>query len=276
MKTNYHHRNSFGRPRPAYGIYVTCIIAFIIVWIFHSFFSSLVYTAARPLLSVKNSVFSEFSFVSDFINSHASLAKENEALREQASIDAINLSESQTILAENEALKGAIGYTGSTTDGALAAARSIRDKGGVLAYVLEAPGVSPYDTLVVDAGSNEGVQVGDIARVGNVTTIGLVTQVFSDSSIVTLLSSSNQQLNVMVASSTPATAYGRGSGNFIVTLPKSASGSLGDSVTVPLYGNDTIGKVMSVESDDADSLKNLYIGFPFSVQTLSVVTLYPH
>jgi len=277
MKTNYPHRSSsFGRPRPSRGIFFVCTVVFVIVWIFHSFFSSIVYVGARPILSLKTYVFGDISFISEFINSQSTLVQENQTLQQQIALDGINLSESQSIIAEDQALKQAIGDRGTTTADALLAANLIHEENGTLANVLEAPGVSPYDTLVVDAGSNQGIQVGDTAQVGNVTVVGLVTQVFPSSSIVMLLSSSNQELQVMIASTTPATAYGRGGGNFVVTLPESAGGNVGDSVTVPLYGGETIGKVLVVEPDDAESVKNLYIAFPFSVETLSMVILYPH
>jgi len=276
MKTSYPHRNSFsGRPKPSNGFFIACVVLFVIVWIFHSFFSSLIYKVATPVLSVKAAAFNSLSFYGAFIQSHAALARENAALEQQVSLDSINLSESQAIEMQDESLRQAIGDMSSTTEGGIAAAYAVRANQGVVADVIEAPGVSPYDTLIIDAGTDQGIQVGDTARVGTVTIIGTVTQVFPSSSIVTLLSSSNQQLAVIVASSTPATAYGRGGGNFVITLPQSAKGDVGDAVFVPQYG-EAIGKVQTVEQDAADASKDLYVAFPFPIETLRMVTVYPH
>ena len=276
MKTSYPHRNSFsGRPKPSNGLFIACVIVFLIAWIFHSFFSSLIYRAATPVLSVKASALNSLSFYGAFIQSHAALARENAALEQQVSLDSINLSESQAIEMQDESLRQAIGDTSSTTEGGIAAADAVLADQGVVANVIEAPGVSPYDTLVIDSGADQGIEVGDTARVGTVTIIGLVTQVFPSSSIVTLLSSPNQQLAVTVASSTPATAYGMGGGNFIITLPQDAVGGIGDAVFVPQY-SESIGRVQTVDQDDADASKNLYVAFPFPIETLRMVTVYPH
>ena len=276
MKTSYPHRNSFsGKPKPSHGLFITCVIVFAVVWIFHGFFSSVVYKVAQPVLSMKAGLYDRFSFAAEFIHSHDDLVRENLALKQQVGIDSINLSESQVIAMQDASLRAAIGDNSTTTVGGIAVASNVRARGGVLANVIENPGVSPYDTLVIDAGSDQGIEVGDTVRVGTISIIGTVTQIFPGSSVVTLLSSSNQILNVIVASTTPATAYGRGGGNFLITLPKSATGGVGDSVFVPQY-SEMIGKVQAVDNDDADAQKNLYVAFPFSLETLGMVTVYPH
>ena len=104
------------------------------------------------------------------LRAKSALESENSALREEIAELKFNLTGFTDISEENAQLKEILGRVGS---------REV-----VLAVVLAKPGQSPYDTLVIDMGSRDGIADG--ARVfayGDVL-IGNINKVMPKSSII--------------------------------------------------------------------------------------------
>ena len=85
---------------------------------------------------------------------------------------------------ENEGLKNFLG----ANDGV-----NIKRPKGSLFSVAQRPPFSPFDTIVVNGGSDNGIQVDDLAFASADVLVGYVTAVFPRTSIVTLYSSSGQR-----------------------------------------------------------------------------------
>src|SRR3989304_2204585 len=97
----------------------------------------------------------------------------------------------------------------------------VGEQQAVVARVISKPPRSFYDTLVVDAGSKEGIQVGEKVLYGDNIMIGEIAEVFEKTSKVRLFSSSGEVIDVTIGKrAVPALAVGIGGGNFEIQIPR--------------------------------------------------------
>jgi cell shape-determining protein MreC len=138
-----------------------------------------------------------------------------------------------------------------------------------LGAVLMRPPFAPYDELVIDIGSEQGVSLG--ARVyapGNVL-IGTTTRVLSQTATVTLFSSPGQTYAVIIGSShIPATALGRGGGQYEAQVPQATQITQGDIVSDVSIGDSIFGTVTSVLNNPADPFETVLFAPPVNVYQL--------
>jgi cell shape-determining protein MreC len=145
---------------------------------------------------------------------------------------------------------------------------------GIVAGVLSRPPESPYDTLLVNAGSEQGVSVGMEAFAGNASPVGLVSAVSDYFARVTLFSAPRMQVSGWVGtSSLPITLYGEGAGTLSVTISRAGGVSVGDTVYVPGPGHLPLGTVVRVDSDQSSPSVTLRVEpfiNPFSIGWLEL------
>ena len=141
-----------------------------------------------------------------------------------------------------------------------------------LAAILVRPPQTPYDAIVIDAGKNMHLAVGDIIYAEMNYAIGRVTSVSDKTSLITLFSSSGQKENVLVGSSTlSVSAEGRGGGNFYIKIPRNISVHQGDPIIWPDIQTMLLGKVDVVDSGSGDAYTSIYFKSPINIQTLRYV-----
>jgi cell shape-determining protein MreC len=120
----------------------------------------------------------------------------------------------------------------------------------ILAGVLARPPLSPYDTLVVAAGTSAGVVTGAPVFAEGGIPVGIIKSTTNTSATVQLLSTPNLTTNGWVGDNRiPLTLTGMGAGAFTATLPKAAAVSVGDSAYVSGPGAVPIGTIVKIESD---------------------------
>ena len=193
------------------------------------------------------------SFTQSFSDA-AQTATENEQLA----------TENTTLAAENRTLSQKVAdltaLAGATEPAALK---------GVLAGVVARPPESPYDTLVVAAGSDTGVQAGFEAFGGGGVPLGIVSSVSASFSRVTLFTASGERVDSWIGtSSQPVILSGTGAGTFSASVARSSGVAEGDVVSVPGPGRLPIGVVVRVDGDPSSPSVNLRIqpaADPFSV-----------
>lgn len=123
-------------------------------------------------------------------------------------------------------------------------------QGRIVAGVLARPPVSPYDSLVVAAGTRSGVKVGAIAYAGGGVPIGTVASVSETSSRVDLYSHGGSTSEGWVGEKRiPITLMGRGAGAFEATLPRESGITEGAVVYLPGPGAIPVGTVVSIVSN---------------------------
>ncbi len=129
---------------------------------------------------------------------------------------------------------------------------------GVVANVLARPPVAPYDVLIIDQGTNAGVQIGAQARGTGGTPIGTVGQADSNQSRITLYSTHGIQSNAWVGDTRiPITLTGAGAGAFTASLPKEAGIKVGDGVYLAGNGAFPVGTVAHIEADPSSASTEL-------------------
>jgi rod shape-determining protein MreC len=136
------------------------------------------------------------------------LLAENKALRTELDEYKGRLLVLQQLRAENDDLRAQLNVTEQESE-------------FVTARVLVRPAQSTYNTLVVYAGSDDGVSQGDLVTVYGTATLGRVVEVFPKTSKVALFSSPDVKTNVVLASEgVTLEATGRGAGNMRLELPR--------------------------------------------------------
>lgn len=148
----------------------------------------------------------------------------------------------------------------------------------VLAAVVMRPPGSPYDTLIVDAGHNAGLVPGSLVSAGGAALIGTVSQVYAETSRVTLFSSPGEQHEALLRRSEdevlPITLVGQGAGAFFAEVPAGTAAMVGDAVVFSGLGTGILGVVSAVEVEDSRSFEQLHVRLPANVQHLRFVEVW--
>lgn len=149
----------------------------------------------------------------------------------------------------------------------------VRSDNRVVAEVIVDHRQSPYDTLVVDAGENEGITVGDEVVYSGSGIIGEVIETTSGSSKIKLFSSPGSERAVLVGSHyIPANALGRGMGNFEAKVPEGSVVAVGDTV-VSTKGNLIFGVISLIEEKPAEPFKRIFFRLPFNTTEIRSVEI---
>jgi len=236
----------------------------LVVFLFglHLIFPHLYGTILYPITSF---FWKSGTFVGDTVSHYAKLASskkslivENENLRRDMTSFNSSLLMLDSLRKENETLRSLLGRS---TTGRM-----------VLATVLSRPPFSPYDSLIIDAGTEEGIALGDKVYASTDVLLGDIVEVYSHTSKVDLYSSPGRVFPVLVGlSALQVEAEGRGGGNFRVTLPVEVDVEKGDPVRFAQSKSNVIGVVEEIEVDSSDSLQEIHFKMPLSVFEISYV-----
>lgn len=178
-------------------------------------------------------------------SSKARLWAENQELKGKLVEQSVAILQLESLTKENEQLRSEFGRTNR--------------KKTLQASVLAAPGISPYDTFLVDVGESEGVRLGARAYFFEGLAAGRVTRVDSHTALITLLSSPEEIVPVVVGSrNSLLQAKGRGGGEFVLEIPKDIQLSEEQPVFLPGTPQQVLGKIESVQTDIAHSVQTVY------------------
>lgn len=136
---------------------------------------------------------------------------------------------------ENTELRSLLGYEGEER---------------ILAGVIGRPGKLPYDSLMLDQGSVDGVTEGAPVYIGDNTVIGIVKSVATQTSLVELITSPKFKATVFIVGPDIYTnAVGVGGGQLRVGVPQGISLSEGDLVVLPSITSGIYGAISTVQSE---------------------------
>ncbi len=243
----------------ARSILAILLVLFFLNFFFPALFPTLAYYALSPIWWFERNVDTS-SRDRAIVLSHQALIDDNHDLRLQVQKLNQKLVTFDTLKNENDDLKG----IASTT----------LDKNKILAAVLAKPNVSPYDTILIDAGKNVGVEVGDYVVAEGSIVLGRVSDVYGPFSKAVLLSSPGTETSVAIGKEKIQTvAYGAGGGGFYIKLPREFEVHDGDAIVVPELGNRAIGSAVVVPSDLSSSFIRVTFTLPVNLFTLRWVTV---
>ncbi len=234
------------------------ILLFGLHFFFPRFYASLFYPVASLAWKIENSFVGWMGHIAKTMKSKNSLLKENETLVEKIRSKETSLLMLDTLKQENENLKNMLAR--------------IPEGRIILGVVLTRPPVSPYDTLVIDIGSRDGIEVGALVYTASDVIIGEIAEVYPHQSKVSLFSTPGKKINVLFTGSKINTeATGRGGGNFIANVPASADIKEGDIVILPNIKFHILGVVESIIVDSADSFSTILFKTPINIYDINFV-----
>ncbi|MBP6911980.1 MAG: hypothetical protein KBB88_02165 [Candidatus Pacebacteria bacterium] len=142
----------------------------------------------------------------------------------------------------------------------------------VLSRVVSRPQATPYDTLIIDRGSDSGIEQGNIVLADGVYAIGRVVDVTNTKATVSLFTTPGEKTFATLANANlSVTLVGRGGGNFSLTLPREIGVIVDDYVILFDERAYIVGEVLKELSDPRDSIKSIILRSPINYWQLSWV-----
>lgn len=194
-----------------------------------------------------------------YIRSRSELEQELSTLRASCSLEDSEDATLARLTYENDELRALLGDAGEER---------------VLAGVIARPPFAPYDLLVVDKGSADGITEGALAYVGNNHVLGMVTRVFPQMSYITLLTSPGTETTVyLYGSHIFAYAYGEGGGVLRISIPQGIEIHEGDPVVLPSSRSGEVGTIDYLVSSPTEPEQSAYVTLPQSLQSVRTIAL---
>lgn len=211
----------------------------------------------RPVLVVGNSASEKFKSFGGYFAFKNSLYRENLDLKSKLDADRADRANYDSTVSENVLLKEMLG-------------RKSENANRILATILAKPNQSPYDTLLIDVGTELGVKIGDRVFASATVPIGRVAEVYPRSSKVVLFSNSGEQTEVILKE-TFLEITGRGGGNFEMAIPRDVNLTKGDEAVLPGITPYVVAIVETTLSDPRDSFIKALLVAPVNIQGLKFV-----
>ena len=146
----------------------------------------------------------------------------------------------------------------------------------VVAAVLTHPPQTPYDFIIIDAGSNESITLGSEVSLPGGPILGTVSGVFSKSARVKLFSAVGEETNaILERDNVPVILTGAGGGNFRIALPRDIGVEMGDKILSADISSRLLAIVEEVSVQPTDSLKEVMAKSPTNIFTLRFVFITP-
>ncbi len=237
------------------------ILILILIFLSTPWARRVLFYVANPVWQIEKSITRAFDHLVIYFDSKQTLAQENDELKNQLQVltelKGINL----ILQSENDSLKNLLG-------------RKDAKHKTVLAAVLVKPPKNLFDILLIDAGLNQGIKVGDKVIAESNVYIGEISEVFSDTSKVILYSSPGEKRAVALGTSgVAAEAVGRGGGNFSIDLPREIGAKEGDVIYIPSITPNVFGIVEKILFEDKDSFQTILFKSPINLSELNFVEI---
>lgn len=125
---------------------------------------------------------------------------------------------------------------------------------------------TPYDTLIIDIGSEDGVVAGAKAFISDRIQIGVVETVYPNKSIVRLYSSSGIKTEaVLLRTGEVVELEGSGGGNFKLNLPTDFDIKEGDMFVSLGTHKSLLAETRSINEDENSSLVSVILALPIKI-----------
>jgi|GEM_PF-2632088 len=232
------------------------VLIFILGFFKINFIQNIFQVIGTPFVNIASAITSPFSNIGNYFVSKNDLIKQIEVQKDEINDLRIRVIKVDILESENAEL--------------LSLKNEFVSSESMLAKILVSPSRSPYDTFVINKGSNEGVSNNQRIFYKDMF-IGNVIDVSSHTSVIKLLSSSGIETPVKISGKYEATAIGHGGGMITMTVPKDLPVDVSDVVTYSGENNHIVGVISHVVLNEEDSLKVLYSALPISVNGLNFV-----
>jgi cell shape-determining protein MreC len=177
----------------------------------------------------------------------------------------VALSDRDVLYKENVQLKARLGRTGEVRR--------------IVAGVLLRPPATPYDTLVIDAGTAEGVTLQAVVSAGGSVVLGTVFEVYEHSSRVRLYSAPGESYDALLqyGKNTEHIALvlkGQGGGSMHAEVPSGISVTVGDKAFLPGLAGGLSAVVTSIDQNEGASFTTVHFTLPVNLYTLRYIEVW--
>lgn len=145
-------------------------------------------------------------------------------------------------------------------------------KSYILGSIISRPPQSPYDIVVVDAGSDNGVKKGMKAVAYGSILLGHIAEVFSNSSKIKLVSYPGEETNLFMENGKiSAIGLGLGGGNIEVKIPSSVKINSGDKINTEGTSRYLLGTADKIEADALNPFQKIIFRMPVNLNELQKI-----
>jgi rod shape-determining protein MreC len=260
MNFRLRNKNFLVREKTRNSVIFPIIGVFFFILVFSMQWSrNLLFSIGSPLWTIKNSVSSFFETSIELLSSKINLLEENNLLKQQIQTKNQDQMLYGLLKKENQDLKNILN-------------RNKTNEKLLLGTILVKPFLSAYDTLIIDVGSLDNVQINDkVLAQGNIY-IGYISEVYDQTSKIVLYSSPGEKVKILIGDNNiEKEAVGQGGGNFKVEIPREIDVKEGDSIVMPSVSTNLFGIVERVEFKDSDSFQNILFKNPANISELKWV-----
>jgi cell shape-determining protein MreC len=207
-----------------------------------------------PIWQLKKVALDSTSDLGYVTKTKSSLLKENERLLEENSNLNIGMIDYQILKDENKKLKELLNVIITPSD-------------FILSGILVKPSYSPYDTLIIDVGEEDGAFYGAKVYVNGNVPIGVIGEVYKKTSLVLLYSNpGNVTTGVIEGLNVNVDIVGRGGGNFEMAIPFELVVPFETRITLPGIESEIIAIVEEEIGEPTDPIKKVILHAPVNIQ----------
>ena len=260
MKANYLPKNRLRHP------YFRRIAVLAVVFVFgifvFSFFDGTIITIVSPAWKAENIIARSLRNSFIYLRSQKMLVAENVVLKEKvSSLETEILSLLSKRVQENILLE----LVGRRLNSNM-----------VAAAVLTHPPQTPYDIIIIDAGSEDSVTLGSEVSLPEGPILGAVLEVFPKRARVKLLSASGEETNaILERNDVPIVLEGTGGGSFKFILPRDIRVEKGDRILSPSITPSLLAVVAEVSTQSTDSFQEVLAQSPTNIFAIRFVFVTP-
>ncbi len=233
--------------------------AFVVLFFFKDAVGMATSYATTSLYGVRHYFLTSSATIPVFLRSRIELEKQIQLLEQELASQKGTDATLAFVTNENEELRTLLNASSTERIGA-----------GVIAR----PPYSPYDTILLDKGSDDGVVMHAPVYHGKGIAIGYVRQVFSQTALVTLFSSPDVETTVFVfGPNLFTTAYGEGGGVVRLSVPQGITIEEGDVVVLPSIESGALGIISEIQSIPTEPEQHAFVTLPAPLQSLRLVAV---
>lgn len=256
LKTKGSYRRSSKQSTLQRGLIYT-LGALLVVLLLGTVIGKMAMLMVRPFYEVSNYFARSSAALPVYLRDRSALLSEMNDLKEQVSKNEGDTDVIARLTAENETYRNLL---------------SVGNEPRIAAGVIARPPYIPYDMIMLDRGSDDGIEQNAVVYRSSRMAIGYVSTTFSKSSLVTLFSSPGVETTVYIfGPNIFTTAYGQGGGVIRVGVPQGLQIQVGDTVVLPSLQDGILGTVQSVESLATQPEQYGFIVASSSLQSTRVV-----
>ncbi|MFA5889222.1 MAG: rod shape-determining protein MreC [Candidatus Paceibacterota bacterium] len=232
------------------GKIISIIILFCLLisfnYLFPNFTRTTFLTISRPLWIIRGVISNPLSNIKNYFISKDSLVVENMLLKEEITNLRLKEIDYSVLSKEFGDLKNQLNRKENLSR--------------IISRVLSKPPLSPYDTLIIDVGSLDGVFMGNRVYISDNIIVGLIKNVTPHTSLVELFSNGDREQEVTLSrTGAHFVLKGFGGANLELEVPKDTDVVLGDVFLYPKFTPAVIGIVYYIDTNSQNSFKKIYV-----------------